>query len=669
MTAEVPTVATARGRRGRLTVAAGLSGILALLVTALWFGGGAPDEPVAGLPDAGPVTGWGLPVARLLADAAGTVAVGAVLAAAFLLPSAGSGRLSGPGRRCLRAASAAAWAWCAAAVTALLFTVSDVLGQPLPDAVSGNTVVNVVRVLPQAQALVVVAVLTAVLALWAQAAGTVTSAAWLLVVAVAALLPPAVNGHSHEAGNHDIAVVAVAFHIAAAALWTGGLGALVWQARRLDAAALGAAVGRFSRLALWCFVAVAASGAVNAWVRLPAFGDLVSSRYGQLLLVKTAALVAVGTAGCWHRRRTIPALAAGARRPLLRLAAVEVAVLGAAVTLAAALSRTPPPAREVSDSPAAALLGFDLPPPVTPARLVTEIRPDLGFLTLVAVGAGFYLAGVRRLYRAGVHWPAGRTAAWLTGLAVVAFATSSGLGVYGRVLFSVHMVQHLLLAMLAPILLVLGAPVTLALRALPAAPGDTRTARQWVLRMVHSRATRVVAHPGVALPLFTGSMFIVYFSPIYPWTLDNHLVHLAVMGHFLASGCLFFWTLIGIDPGPKRLPHPARVLLLFVAIAIHGFFGVALLQSTELLGADFYTALDRPWGASPLKDQQLGGGIAWSFGELPAVATLAALFFQWAGADERRARQLDRKLDADNDDTLDAYNRWLAELDRRGPRT
>ncbi len=663
MTVDVGVGGAARGR-GRLAVAGGLAaGMVGLLAAVLWFGGGAPDEPAVGLPDAGPVTGWGLPFVRLLSDVAGTATVGATVAAAFLLPSARGGGLRASGRRCLRAASVAAWLWCGAAAAALLFTVSDVLGRPLPDAVSGRTLVNVVGVLPQAQALLVVTVLTAAVAVGARMVTTVTGAAWLLVGALVGLLPPAVTGHAHEAGNHDIAVVAVAFHILAAALWLGGLAALCWQARRLDTEVLRAAVARFSRLAVCCFVVVAVSGIVNAWVRLPAVSDLVGSRYGLLVLVKTAALVGVGAAGVWHRRRTIPALAAGNSGPLLRLAAVEIAVLAAAVTVAAALSRTPPPARETADSPARALLGFDLPPPVTATRLVTEVRPDLLFLTLVVVGAGLYLAGLRRLHAAGVPWPAGRTVAWLIGLAVVAVATSSGLGTYGRVLFSVHMAQHLLLGMVAPILLVLGAPVTLALRALPAAGGHTRTARQWLLQIVHSRALRVLTHPVVALSLFAGSLFAVYFSPIYPWTLDNHLVHLAVMGHFLAAGCLFFWILIGIDPGPKRLPHPARMGLLFLAIAIHGFFGVALMQATGVLGADFYTALDRPWGSSPLDDQKLGGGIAWSFGELPAVTTLAALFFQWARADERRARQLDRKLDSD--DTLAAYNRWLAELNAR----
>jgi putative copper resistance protein D len=255
-------------------------------------------------------------------------------------------------------------------------------------------------------------------------------------------------------------------------------------------------------------------------------------------------------------------------------------------------------------------------------------------------------------------------------MAVIAFATSSGLGRYGRVLFSVHMVQHLLLMMLAPILLNLGAPVTLALRALPTGvTGTTRSARAWLLRIVNSRWIAFVSHPVVAWALFSVSLYVLYLTPLFGWALRNHLAHLAMMLHFLLVGYLFFWLLIGVDPGPKRPSHPARIILLFTASAVHTFFGIILMMSSSVIGDSYYSLLHRTWGSSALTDQHLGGGMAWSFGELPGVAVIAALVFQWSRSDERRARAKDARMDSGEDDEFDRYNAYLASLAAggRGP--
>jgi cytochrome c oxidase assembly factor CtaG len=334
------------------------------------------------------------------------------------------------------------------------------------------------------------------------------------------------------------------------------------------------------------------------------------------------------------------------------------------VALAAGLSRTPTPVGTETQDPVVRLIGFPMPPEPTVGRLFTEIRPDVLFLTFVVLAGWLYLRGVWRLWRGGgTPWPVGRTVCFLLGLAVIVLATSSGLGSYGRVLFSVHMAQHLLLMMIAPILLVLGAPATLALRALPAGvTGTTRSARAWLMRVVNSRYLRFISSPVPAFTLYALSMFVLYLTPIYGWALRYHLSHLAIMVHFLAAGYLFFWVLIGIDPGPHRPSHPARIVMLFLAMAVHAFFGVIVMQSTEVIGASYYELLPRPWGGTPLDDQQLGGGMAWSFGEVPSLFVLAALFFQWARTEERRARASDARMDSGEDDAHEAYNRYLASL-------
>jgi putative copper resistance protein D len=661
-------------------VAAGAVAMAVTLVVTLEFSRGAYTRLPADLAgaDPGPVTGWGVPVSRLLGDAAGVATVGALLAAAFLFPAAG-GKPGEAGQRMLRNASMAAWVWCAGSLAQFVFTVSNLIGRPLPGALTGHNISNVLNAVPQARALLIVAAVSFAVAAGAGTARRLDTCAWLLAFALFALLPLAVTGHAHGNGGHDLATVSGGMHVVAVSAWVGGLAALLLGGRRLGRAELLTAVTRYSSVAGLCLFLVTVSGVANAYVRVVAFGALFDSRYGNLVLAKTIALVVLAGCGAAHRRYTIRTLAAGdaagpgaERRPFLRLGAAELAVMGVAVALGAALSLSPTPAQAESagsDNPVLALLGFPLPPAITISRVFTQGRPDLFFLPLTVLGAWYYLKWVIRLRRAGASWPASRTAAWLAGLAVVAFVTNSGLAEYGRVLFSVHMVQHLLLMMLAPILLNLGAPVTLALRALPTGvTGTTRSARAWLLRIVNSRWITFVSNPIVAWALYVVSLFVLYLTPLFGWVMRNHLAHLAMELHFLLVGYLFFWILIGVDPGPRRPSHPMRIILLFTSSAVHTFFGIIIMMSGSVIGSSYYALLHRAWGASALSDQHLGGGMAWSFGELPGVAVIGALVYQWARNDERRARAKDARMDSGEDDEFDRYNAYLASLAGRSDR-
>ncbi|RSM39244.1 copper resistance protein CopD, partial [Actinoplanes sp. ATCC 53533] len=223
-------------------------------------------------------------------------------------------------------------------------------------------------------------------------------------------------------------------------------------------------------------------------------------------------------------------------------------------------------------------------------------------------------------------------------------------------------VVHMLLAMLAPILLVLGAPITLALRALPATT-DRRYpgARAWIVAALHSRPVRLLTNPVIAAVLWVGGLYVMYFSDAYEYALRNHPAHLALYLHFLLSGYLFFAVLISPDPLPRRVPHMARLVVLMASLAFHAFFGVTLMSMTDVIAADWFTEVARPWGLDPLTDQRTGGGIAWGVGEIPAYAVAIVLFTQWIQADEREQRRLDRAADRDGDAALEAYNTWLRE--------
>ncbi|MEX5713361.1 cytochrome c oxidase assembly protein [Parafrankia sp. FMc6] len=655
-----------------------LAALLALvaLVAVVATGPAAVDLP--GLPDAGSLTHWGLPVARVVSEVAAVGTVGWLLAAAVLIP-AQQGRLGAVARRHGRAAAVSAAVWAVAALAELVFTASDITARPPGEVLDPAALRSFVSAAPQGRALLIVAVTALAIALVSATLMSTIAAGWLLVLACAALLPPVVTGHAAGSSQHALAVIALGLHITAAVVWMGGLLALLTM-RALPGTTFFAALRRYSRLAAWAAGATAVGGVASAAVRLGGFGPLFDDRYGLLVLGKVAGLLTAVALGGLVRRRVIAAAATGddAGAParlgaFRRLAAVEICVLAATFGLATGLSQTAPPVNDsaLPINPTEALLGYPMPPAITPGRLLSSWRPDWVFLGLVALAAGLYLTGIIRLARRGDSWPVGRTIGFLTGLTLVAVVTSGGLGVYGPVLLSVHMTQHMILTMLAPIPLVLGAPITLALRALRPASAPYRAGpREWLLAGLHSWPARVVTHPLFVTANFAGSLYVLYLSDLLGYLMNSHLGHFAMNAHFLMTGFYFFEVLIGIDPLPKRPPHPGRVLMLMAVVPFHAFLGLTIMSTSTVLGSSWYDHLVRPWGVSPLHDQGTAGGITWSFGEVPTLVVLLVLSVQWARTDERRAHTRERRVDASGVDAqLDAYNAYLARLngDRPAP--
>ncbi|MFC6092081.1 cytochrome c oxidase assembly protein [Saccharothrix lopnurensis] len=609
----------------------------------------------------------GLMVVRVLTESAAVVTIGSLLLAAFLVPPQDSGTLAADGYAALRTAAWAALVWTLGSVLAVPFTVADALGQPVTTFLEPSVLFQVAGLVEQSKAWVVTAVVVAVLALGCRLALSWGWTTALFFLSLFALVPVAVTGHSSGGGSHDVATNSLLYHLLAAALWVGGLIALLAHGRR-GGDHLALATTRFSRLALVCWIVMAVSGVVNAWVRLP-LNQLFTSDYGLLLLGKTLALAVLGVIGWFQRERGVKqVVATGSGRTLLKLAGVEVLLMFATIGLAAALSRTPPPAEgRTLPSRVELRVGYDLDGAPTAFRLLFDWRFDLVFGTAAVVLAVLYLLGVRRLRKRGDAWPVGRAVAWVAGCLTVLFATSSGVGRYAPAMFSVHMEAHMLLSMLAPILLVLGGPVTLAVRALPTAGrGNPPGPREWLLAFVHSPVAKLLTNPFVALALFVGSFYGLYFSGLFDWALDYHWAHLAMNAHFLLVGYVFYWPVIGIDPSPNRLPPLGRLGLLFASIPFHAFFGIVLMSSQTVIGEDFYRSLGLPWVTSLLDDQRLGGGIAWAAGELPLLVVMVALLVQWARSDGRDARRADRRAVADGDADLAAYNAMLRKMSGKG---
>lgn len=626
---------------------AGLAAVAAVVLVAALYVGGGDYEPVpAALGDPGPLTGWGLPLTRLLADSAAVVAVGLLLLAAVLVPTDPDdrGRLVGGGARAMRTVSAAAGVAALTAVVETVLTFSDFIGTPPSGSLDPGSLWSFVTQTVQGRALFAQVLLLAAVAVAARGVARSGGALVLLVAAVLAVGMPALAGHSSASPEHMLAVSSLLVHVMAASLWIGGLGAVLLLSRR-PAAPLPVAVSRFSALALWCAVAVAASGVANAAVRLHSPAELVTTGYGALLTGKTVAFVVLAGFGWWHRRGSLPALASGVRAAFVRLAAVEVAVMAATMGLAVGLTRGQPPVpTNLAPDQASALeeqIGTSVPPHPTPVSLVLGWHLDGFAVTVIALALALYLTGVRQLRRRGDRWPVGRTIAWVLGLLVAFLVTNLGIGWYSPLLFSVHMVQHMALNMIVPILLVLGAPVTLALRSLPARSG----ARTALLRVLHSRVVQVLAFAPVAAIIFLASLYGLYFSPLFGVLMSDHWGHLLMQLHFLLAGALFFWVLIGVDPGPRRPPFFLRMVLLFATIAAHAFFSITVMGETTPLAQDYYRALGNPYGISLLSDQHLGGAIAWGFGDAPVLLVLGALFVQWIREEERKGRAADRAAD------------------------
>jgi putative membrane protein len=306
------------------------------------------------------------------------------------------------------------------------------------------------------------------------------------------------------------------------------------------------------------------------------------------------------------------------------------------------------------------LLAHDfVPPPPDLGRLLFDWSVAPVPLIGVALAGSLYLVAVLKLRRRGDSWSPGRTAAWLAGLVVVAYATSGGVALYDHALFSAHAVQHMLLATVAPVPLALGAPVTLALRTLPS---RLRRELLWVL---HSPVAKVLAFPLVGFVVLVVSMYGLYFTSLYEVSLRNDFVHNLTHAHFLLAGCLFFWPIIGIDPLPGRLPHWGRLMLLFLTFPLHALLALAIMNYSEVFASSYYAAHPRSWGTSLLTDQHNGGGLMWAAGELVGALVFVALFVQWSRADERQARREDRRADRNaggEHDELAAYNAYLARL-------
>ena len=652
----------------KLPLVVAVVAVVAVVVPA-GVAGAAFTAPVAGLPDAGAVVRWGLPIVRGIHDLAAAATVGLLVVAATIIPEARS-----TSRRvtAARYACAAGAVWVVAGLIGVVLTFASTSGTKLTDPTFGAQLQTFV---PQLEFLRVAALSSAMALVVTVGAGVVrrrSSIVALAALSVLAILPLSLAGHASGAASHSTAVNSLALHLVSAVVWVGGLLALT-MLRPLLGTALGVSAQRYSILAGWCFGGVALSGAANAWVRVGSIDNLATS-YGTLVILKMVALLTLGVVGWQQRSRAVHRIATDplAGRLFGRLALIELVVMSAAFALGTALSHSAPPVPEtpvVGSEAAYALTGFRAPAgPLSSTDWLTVWRIDWLWLGVAVLAVALYLLGVRRLLARGDSWPVLRTIGWVLGWATFVWATSGAPGVYASFLFSVHMLMHMTVSMTAPILMVLAAPVTLALRTLTPRRDNTLGPRELLLGLVHSRYLAVIGNPVVAAAIFFGSLVVFYFSPLFELALRTHTGHILMTLHFLLAGYLFVWVLVGIDPGPRRWPPSLRLVILFVTISFHAFFGVALTTGTTLLAPTFYQGLHLPWAVDLLADQRNGGAVAWGVGELPTLILALLVTLAWVRSDAADTKRQDRQADRDDDAELKAYNAHLAAISGRSTR-
>ena len=632
-------------------------GLLVAIILGLAIGGGA--DPLQ-FSDPGPIIRYGTPIAKGLMNLSMAIAIGSLVLAAFA-----ANDKSVVLRKLLNLAAVSAAIWAVLGSVHFLLSFISVSGASfsLEASFSQGLLVYATEIeLGISLALNLLAALAiATLALMVSSlTGTLLTAA----LGLASLIPIALIGHASGTKDHSLAVNSLGLHLVGIVIWVGGLIAL--YAIRPDLKGSSKPIAqRFSSLALVSFVLVGISGIGSSYVRIPDIQSLASP-YGLLLAIKVSFLIGLGVFGAVYRKGILEKI--DQKGSFFKLALLEISIMGLAIGTGTALARTAPPVDQgafITPTPAQLLTGEYLPPELTLETFFSVSKVDILWLVIAIWAMGAYLVGVRVLKNRGDSWPVARTASWLLGMALLIFTTSGSLNAYQEYLFSVHMIAHMSLTMAIPVLLVPGAPVTLLMRAVQKRSDESKGVREWVLWAVHTKPAMFIAHPGFAAVNFAASLVIFYFTPIFDWATREHIGHQWMIVHFLITGYLFVQSLIGIDPGPARVSYPFRLVTLIAVMAFHAFFGVALMTGSGLLLPDWFGAMGRTWGLSPLEDQQQGGAIAWGIGELPTIALAIIVSWQWFKSDRRDSVRLDRASDRSGNKDLDSYNQMLDRINQR----
>ncbi len=583
-----------------------------------------------------------------LANTALSVLVaGCLISLAFLLPEL-DGFLQNSAEKTQRFLFIFSGLWVFAALGNLLSTLAEIFESNLFDVLSGNILRSFITQVTLGKLLAYQVVAAIIVFVFSRSLRKTGGAFWLLVVALSGSLAPIFQSHSSSQGSHGLAIGSLVIHVLALSFWLGAVFALQF----MPASEKQLAFSRVSNIALWSSIAVVSSGVANAWTRLRLSQDWFTS-YGLLVGIKILLTLVVFFIASRVRKQI----------SVNRLLPLELTVISLIMGIGALLNRfTPEESGAIAFDKVRELVGISIPEAPTLSRVLFEYEANGLILGLLIFATALYIRGVVALARRGDKWPVGRTISFAIGISLLDYSTSGGVGLYAHFSFQYHMIAHMILSMIAPIAIVLSAPITLALRTLPIGrEKGERGLRGALVAALSSRATGIWTHPVVALAIFDGSLFALYFTPLFGELMSGHFGHMIMDLHFIAAGLLFFHVIVGIDPNPRKVHHLVRVVMLLAAMSIHAFFSVALMSANNLIDGGYYQLLERPWATDLLSDQKSGAAIGWAMGEIPIVVALIATFIQWVRSDAREAKRADRRSKVD----LAEYNAYLEQLAAR----
>ena len=593
------------------------------------------------------------------------ITIGALLALAFLVLDK-DGKLSTSGSKIRTIISVSAFAWFFSSILNILFTLANILGESVTAVLDPAVLQSFVLQISLGQYLFSQTLIALFVALTSRVLTSSGYTAILLLISLIAISAPVFQSHAASSGSHALAIGSLLIHVIALSFWVGGVIAITLlnqDDRKIS-------LPRFSQIALWAAIAVVISGVINASARLN-FAAAWSSSYAYVVILKVLITFVLLYFGYKHRNY-LAAKPSVNWRAMTRLISVEAAIMIFVTALGSWLSSNQPPSRDSQEpfNAALAIAGMEMPDAPNFTRILFEYDPSIFMIGLLVLAVALYIKGVVILTRRGDKWPVGRTISFGLGISAIDFATSGGLGVYAHFAFSWHMVAHMVLGMIAPIGIVLGAPITLALRTLPQSrDGQELGVRGLLIKALHSRYARVLTNPVVALAIFDGSLFALYFTSLFGGMMQSHQGHLFMSIHFILTGILFFHVIVGVDPNPRKVPHIIRIVILFAAMSIHAFFSVALMSASTLIDGGYFESLQRPWSLDLLADQRTGGAIGWAMGEIPILIALVATFIQWMRDDSHEAKRIDRNTARmaalGQPDELAQYNLYLNNLNKK----
>jgi putative copper resistance protein D len=603
------------------------------------------QSPAPLIPDSGPLVFWLKPVLVSLSYALAIAVISLLISDGIFIKFRGKNSFL---------AGKFALALSGVSFSAAVFTLAQSLSQPISITASLNVIVTYGFDVSSVRSLLLIS-LVAFITFIILLKPSLEKVGLLTVLNVLALSLPALFSHGGGVGNHQWATAAGLFHGLSTTLWISGLAGVFLVISNKDNTKNNkiSALNKFSQLATVSVVTLVISGSVNAWTRLNSLTDFMTTNYGQILLLKFVLLSSSILIALTIRSRV--------EQNITKLVLIELCLLLFTLGVSVALASTSyPKTGDTSFTLIESVSGFPEPIKFSWAYALTTFAFEPLTLVVGLIAISLYVAGYWKLTKRGDKWPLNRLIFWTSGVLIGIYITNSMLARYAILMFSAHMSVHMVLAMIVPILLPLGAPVTLALRALsPSQEKDEglRNIRDWIVALMNSNYLKTLSHPLIAFFLFATGTWILYFTPLLTVLMGSHLGHIFMDVHFVLAGYLFFWLIIGIDPAPRKIPDVLRLVMVFAAAVFHGLFGFISFSANTPLGGGWFSQIVPSWLTDQIQDQQLGGGIAWGFGEIPIILVLAILVYQWAARDEKIAKRV-------SDQEIDDYNNYLKSLNK-----